>query len=199
MLTRTELLRHIAKVADVDTGYLDTFFDYFTLVQLKKNEMLTATGSGISPFALVKDGYLMTYTQPLDQSMYVLQFCMEGWWTGDLGSFHYGRACTQYIKALEESEVFCIDKVQFDKMLSELPALERYFRVLFQNSIIAHQERMVEYYAHTAIDRYQALIGRHPRIEQVASQKYIAAYVGITPEFLSTLKRRNMLRNRAGI
>lgn len=196
MLTRTELIRHIAGIAEIPTEQLHTFFDYFHLVHLRKNEKMVALGGGISPFALVKSGYLMTYTEPLHHGMYVLQFCTDGWWTGDLASFHYGRACTQHIKALVESEVFCIDKVHYDQLLRDIPSLERYFRVLFQNSIIAHQERIVETYACPAYDRYTALIRRFPTLEQVAPQKYIAAYLGITPEFLSTLRRRSMLNTQ---
>jgi hypothetical protein len=42
----------------------------------------------------------------------------------------------------------------------------------------------------TAEERYEAFINKYPGLEQRLSQKLIAAYLGITPEFLSMLRKK---------
>ena len=67
---------------------------------------------------------------------------------------------------------------------------ERYFRILFQQSLRKQQLRFIESYCDSAEKRYQTFIQVYPGIEQYVPQKYIASYLGITPEFLSKIRRR---------
>ena len=57
--------------------------------------------------------------------------------------------------------------------------------------MIAQQNRIVDHFTLTAQQRYQKLFVQHPEFLQRISQKNIASYLGITPEFLSLLRRRN--------
>lgn len=61
---------------------------------------------------------------------------------------------------------------------------------MMQYSYIREQRRSLELITEDASTRYVNLINRYPGIEQDASQKDIASYLGITPEFLSSLKMR---------
>jgi CRP-like cAMP-binding protein len=77
-----------------------------------------------------------------------------------------------------------------DQLLDKYPKFERYFRILFQNSLITHQDRIVQNFSDTAEDRYEQFRQKYPSLEQYVPLKYIASYLGITPEFLSKIRRR---------
>ncbi len=190
MLTRKEILAHLGKYAPLSPEEGDLFFDCFEYRQIKKNAFVVEKDQQSSPFILIKSGYLMTYSEPVLGQPKVLQFGTDMWWTGDIVSFHTGTPCTQHVKALEDAEIFVIHKSDFELLLEKLPQLERYFRILFQNSMVAHQKRLIESHVLSAKEQYEAFIERFPGIEQVAPQKYIASYLGITPEFLSMMKAK---------
>ncbi|WP_204351451.1 Crp/Fnr family transcriptional regulator, partial [Providencia stuartii] len=68
---------------------------------------------------------------------HILQFALEGWWIADLYSFLTDETSAYNIEALEESELLMIAKPSWDILLDRVPLLERYFRILLQNNLIA--------------------------------------------------------------
>jgi CRP-like cAMP-binding protein len=93
---------------------------------------------------------------------------------------------------LAESEVFLLPRNNMDNLFEQIPKFERYFRIIFQNSLVTHQQRIMQSYSYTADDRYLAFREKYPSLEQYVPLKYIASYLGITPEFLSKVRRKLM-------
>ena len=120
-----------------------------------------------------------------------IQFDIENHWFGDSQSFEHRTPATYNFQALEETTVLAINKTNWDKLSNEISAFGDYTRLLFRNSMIAQQNRIVDHFTLTAQQRYQKLFVQHPEFLQRISQKNIASYLGITPEFLSLLRRRN--------
>ena len=79
-------------------------------------------------------------------------------------------------------------------MLDNYSKFDRYFRTDFQHALMRHQLRFVEGHSMSAEDRYHSFTRIYPGIEQYIAQKYIVSYLGITPQFLSKIKR-TPLRN----
>ena len=75
-----------------------------------------------------------------------------------------------------------------ENLLLEIPKLERYWRILHINAFISQQERVMHMISKTAEVRYLDFIQKFPDAELRISQKHIASYLGITPEFLSKMK-----------
>jgi hypothetical protein len=62
--------------------------------------------------------------------------------------------------------------------------------LILQNAFIAQQQRINQNLAFTAERRYLHFIEKYPKLEQRIPQKQVAAYIGITPVFLSMLRRK---------
>jgi CRP-like cAMP-binding protein len=88
--------------------------------------------------------------------------------------------------------VLLLPKSHMDQLLNEAPVFEKYFRIIFQNSLITHQNRIIQSYSSTAEERYLAFREKYSTLEQYVPLKYIASYLGITPEFLSKVRRKLM-------
>ena len=121
-------------------------------------------------------------------------FAFAGWWITDMASFSNALPSTTSIVALEDTECLQLTCRQFDQILTEIPKLERYFRILMQNAYIREQQRVRETISLPAAERYTQLIDRYPQLEQRVSQKNVASYLGITPQALSTLRRKRKER-----
>lgn len=158
--------------------------------RVKQGEFIEKAGEITRYFIHVQSGCLMTYYTDRDGTDHVIQFSTAGWWTGDLHSFTKQTPSSYSTRALAESEVFYLPKDDMDQLLERYPKFERYFRILFQNSLVTHQERIIQNFADTAEDRYEQFRKKYPSLEQFVPQKYIASYLGITPEFLSKIRKR---------
>lgn len=158
--------------------------------RLKQGEFVETVGKITSNFIFVNSGCLMTYFTDAEGTDHVIQFAMAGWWTGDLHSFTKDEPSIYSTRALADSEVFYLPKTDMEALLQKFPKLERYFRILFQNSIVSHQHRLIQNLSVTADQRYENFSKRYPSLEQYVPLKYIASYLGITPEFLSKIRRK---------
>jgi CRP-like cAMP-binding protein len=74
--------------------------------------------------------------------------------------------------------------------MERLPQMERYFRILLQNNLIATQRRLISSLSHTAEEKYNQLINSCPSIAQRIPQHMMASYLGITPETLSRIRKQ---------
>lgn len=171
---------------------------FFTSViipaRLKQGEFAETAGKVTSSFIYVNSGCLMSYFTDADSHDHVIQFALSGWWTGDLHSFTRQEPSIYSTRALTDSEVFYLPKDDMEQLLEKFPKLERYFRILFQNSIVAHQHRLILNFSVAAEERYDQFQKKYPALEQYVPLKYIASYLGITPEFLSKIRKRRAER-----
>jgi CRP-like cAMP-binding protein len=89
---------------------------------------------------------------------------------------------------MEVCELLLISKSSWDMLLDKVPAFERYFRILIQNSLIATQRRLMSSMSESAEEKYTKLINNFPGCLQRIPQHMIASYLGITPETLSRIR-----------
>lgn len=61
----------------------------------------------------------------------------------DMLSFLSIQPFTYHIYAIEDSGLLLISRSDFEDMLLEVPVMERFFRILFQNNIISKERRLI--------------------------------------------------------
>ncbi len=119
-----------------------------------------------------------------------LLFAVENWWIGDIGSFHSNEPSKLYVEALENSVILQIKKEDQLKLFVDYPKFNRIFRVLAENAVVSLQNRILQNISLTAEERYQDFQKRYPHFFNRISNVQIASYLGVTPEFLSTIRKR---------
>jgi len=167
-------------------------FDYaktlFIPKKLRKKRFLFGEGDVCKYTIFVEKGLLRSFTVDEKGAEHILQFSLEGWWSADLYSFLTGEPSPYYVEALEDSELLMITKPSWDLLLKEVPAFERYFRILIQNNLISTQRRLIGSFSETAEEKYSKLLREFPDIIQRVPQHMIASYIGITRETLSRIR-----------
>jgi CRP-like cAMP-binding protein len=94
------------------------------------------------------------------------------------------------LQAMEKSQLVEVSIEASRKLLAHSPKFEAVARAAMESELINHQ-RMVEYLlAENPETRYDLLLEENPDIFQRVPQRYIASYIGIKPESLSRIKRR---------
>ena len=153
-----------------------------------KKQYLLQDGDVCKYTAFVEKGLLRTFTVDGKGNDHVLQFSMEGWWIADLYSFYTGEISSYNIEALEDCELLLITEPNYEILLNKIPILERYFRILIQNNLIATQRRLMDSMSVQAEEKYLKLIDNFPDCLQRIPQHMIASYLGITRETLSRIR-----------
>lgn len=162
--------------------------------KLRKRQYLLQQDDVCKYTAFVEKGTLRLYMVDDKGIEHIVQFALEGWWISDLYSFFTGEPSIFNIDALEDAELLLITQPAEEKLMQQVPQLERYFRLLTQNSLIAMQRRLVGTLSQSAEEKYTKLIDTYPDIIQRVPQHMIASYLGITPETLSRVRKAMALR-----
>ncbi len=156
----------------------------------KAKSMLLNAGEICKYSYFINSGLLRSFNINDHIVEHVLSFACEGWWIGDMYSLLLQKPGNLFIEVLEDAEVVLLSKVNQEQLYLEIPKLERFFRIITENSLVAHQERIMDNLSLSAEERFEKFCKRYPTLLQKVPQKHIASYIGVTPEFFSKLKSR---------
>ena len=181
------IFKHFARHIELNPDEKTLIQNVLRFKKYRKKQFLLQEGEVCkAQFFLVK-GAVRLYQISEDGKEAIVQFAFEDWFIADLVSYFTQTPSEYAIDALEDVEVLILDKVDLEELYHKVPKLERYFRIIFQNALVASQWRHTMM-KKSAEDRYQAFIKRFPFMEQRLAQHHIASYLGITRETLSRLR-----------
>ena len=156
----------------------------------KQGELIIQSGDTARYMLYVNSGYLMTYFTDKEGMDHVIQFATSSWWSGDIHSVSDQPKTIYSTRALSDGEVLLLPRLAHQQLLEKYIRFEKYFRIQFQRSVMRNQLRLIESYSSSAEERYLAFVNTFSGMEQYVPQKYIASFLGITPEFLSKVRKK---------
>lgn len=142
--------------------------------------------------AFIIKGCVKTYFIDKNGFEVILTFATENWWISDITSFHEQKPSKMFIETIEETELLILTPQTKQTLLSHIPALERMFRLMVQRHLGTYQERLFSNIALSAEERYDIFLKKFPDLPQRIPQHLIAAYLGISAEFLSRIRKRKL-------
>ncbi|MBD3864683.1 Crp/Fnr family transcriptional regulator [Olleya marilimosa] len=187
----TKLLKHnILKHITLSTKELENFCILFNQKDVKKKQFLMREGEVCKFEGFVTKGLFRVFHIDSNGFEQVLYFAQENWWITDIDSFTNETPTQLYIQALEDSQVLLISKKDKELAYINIPKIEKLFRIMTQKTHIALQQRMIDNLSKTADQRYVDFIQKYPNLFQRLTNVQIAAYLGISHEFLSKIRRK---------
>ena len=161
--------------------------------QIKAKTILLNAGDICKNSYFVNSGVLRSFTINNHIVEHVLNFACEGWWMADLYSLISQKPGNLFIEAVSDCEIVMLSKKDQEELYLEIPKMERFFRILTENALVANQQRIMDNLSLPAEARFDKFCKRFPSLVMQVPQKQIASYIGVTPEFFSKMKA-NMLR-----
>ena len=158
--------------------------------RVKRRQYILQEGDFCKHNTFVLEGCFKMYFVDDNGKEHNLQFAIENWWIGDIGSFHNEEPSKLYIEAIENSVILQIKKEDQLRLFVDYPKLNRIFRMLAENAMVGLQQRTIQNISSTAEERYLDFLKRYPQFFNRISNVQIASYLGVTPEFLSAIRKK---------
>jgi CRP-like cAMP-binding protein len=184
------LLTNVSRHISLNAEEIAFFTSLLRSKSLKTGESLLREGNICRHESFVVKGCLKTYYLDENGSEHIIDFSIEEWWADDLYSLLTQTPSKSNIKAIEDSDLVQISKPDLELLYQKIPKFERFFRILFQNAFITQREQINQALSASAEERYLLFMRQKPYAEKRFSQKDIASYLGVTPQFLSALRKR---------
>jgi len=182
------IIAHIKDVIDIDLAEQSYFLSLLKYKKVRRRQYILQAEDICRYETYIINGCMRSYFIDGDGIEHVMMFAIENNWIGDGLSFSNSIPSSVNIDALEESEIFQIDKPSLEALYEKVPAFERFFRIKFQTAFIAEQQRVICNFTKSALNRYLTFLERFPALEQRVPQHQIASFLGITPQFLSQVR-----------
>lgn len=182
-----EYFNHILPLDEREVAIIE---EIFKQRRIKKRQFILQEGDICKYNTFVVEGCFKMYFVDLNGKAHNLQFAIENWWIGDIGSFHTEMPSQLNVEALENSIILQIKKEDQLKLFVDYPKFNRIFRVLAENAIVSLQQRVLQNISSTAEERYVDFLQRYPQLFNRISNVQIASFLGVTSEFLSTIRKK---------
>ena len=186
------LIKQIRRYVELNEHEVQTLCKYVKRAALKKREYLLTEGQICRAFYFVETGCLRMFFINNKSAEQITQFALDGWWISDYFSFIDNKPSEYYIQTIEKSEILSIDVLSLDDLIKETPQMERYFRIIMQKAVAASQLRIKYMYEMTKEEFYIHFSTSFPDFVQRVPQYMIASYLGLTPEYVSELRKKKL-------
>jgi len=187
------IIQNISKIISLTPEEEQLFLSKTETRHYKTKTILQNAGQVCKEGYFVNSGLLRSFNINDNIVEHVLSFACEGWWISDMYSLLSQKPGNLFIEVLEDAEIVVLSKENQDQLYLEIPKLERFFRILIENSLVANQERLMDNLSLSAEERFEKFCKKYPTLIQKVPQKQIASFIGVTPEFFSKMKSK-MLR-----
>ena len=168
----------------------ESFAEKGEIIKTKKNEILKKYGEREKYlyFIIEGSGGIVLFH---NNNYLCIDLCYEGDFFGDYLSFITNQITDLEVITFESSKLFRISKTNFQELSNT-----EYGRLICQiasdSSFIHKQTQQLELLTKTAEQRYIQMLEKHPMIIQRTPNKFIASYLGITPESFSRIRKKIM-------
>jgi CRP-like cAMP-binding protein len=189
------IIQNVSSHIKLENDEKEIFISMLKQQQVKRRQLFLHEGEVCRVSAFVVTGCMRGFSIDTNGFEHVLNFAGPGWWIADMYSLISQKPGTLNIEALEDTEILTLSKIDQEKLYKQVPAFERFFRIIIENSLVSYQQRLMDSLSLTAEERYSNFCKRYPSLVNDLPAKQIAAYIGVTPEFFSKMKH-NLLKKQ---
>jgi CRP-like cAMP-binding protein len=179
--------RRIVKFPDQDFLKLTPLIER---IAVKKNEHLLKAGDISKKVYFVEEGCLRQYLINTNGEERTIYFKVESGWCSELVSFLNNSPTALNIQALEDSHLIAFNKKNWIYAVTHIPSFTMYFIKAQQETNYMLKKRLGEATIETPEEKYVRFLKEEPQLLLRLPLFQIAAFLGITPETLSRVRKK---------
>ncbi|WCO00960.1 Crp/Fnr family transcriptional regulator [Psychroserpens ponticola] len=189
MRTDNSKIKEIFKDLPFSDEQIKVIESVFHKVNFKKGNTILIANDKVEYQYYILSGCLRAYHTDKQGKEYTVQFGIKDWWISDYTAFFSDSKAIMTIEVIQDATLYRISKDDKEKLYSQIPAIENFFRIKLERAFAAFQKRILSNLSQTATERYSNFIKTYPNIEKLVKNYHIASYLGITTESLSRIRK----------
>ncbi|MEM7297875.1 MAG: Crp/Fnr family transcriptional regulator, partial [Bacteroidota bacterium] len=158
--------------------------------KVKRKSFIVQPGFVCKHQSHIVQGAMRSFFINPDGNEHTIAIAIDDWWISDFYSYTSQTPADLYVEALEDSTIQQIAYDKVERICEEHPRFERFFRLVAQKAFAYSQRRALANIGKTAEERYLEYAEMYPQIIQRVPQYVLASYLGMTPEFLSKIRKK---------
>nr|WP_299338627.1 Crp/Fnr family transcriptional regulator [Allomuricauda sp.] len=183
------LFGNIARYVTLSQDEKELIAAIIHITPIKRRQFIDQPGY-ISPYRnYIVKGAFRSFFLDKDGKEHTVQIAIEDWFVSDFYSYITRTPATLFVEALEDSTLLQMKYEDIEPLCGKIHALSEYFRVSTEKAFAYSRNRALSNLSMTAEERYLKLTSMYPGIVNRVPQRIIASYLGITPEFLSKIRK----------
>jgi len=168
---------------------LDLIDNYFEEKTLKKKAFLLQDDKVCDFIAFISEGSIRHF-HIKDGAEKTCDISFDNSWVTDFQSLTYDTVAKMNLQAMEVTKVFVIKKQNLYNLYKECSKYETFGRLMAEQVAMRATEIAMSLSSDKPEERFQNLIKKQPDLFQRVPQKYIANFLGVSPESLSRIRNR---------
>lgn len=186
-------MEEIRKQLDLITKQSEEDWCFFSArlqpVTFPKNSIILKEGEIEHYLSYVERGIIRLFIPQLENDV-TLGFIFPGGFLSAYDSFLIQRPCQYQVHALTEAKLWRINFQDLQEVYAHTKVGNEIGRKCAENLFLIKSRRELSLLNKTAEQRYLELFSQRPELIAHIPLKYIASYIGITPQALSRIRRR---------
>lgn len=181
----------------VNNVYKDLNQDIWTLVEpllelktYEKSTPILKVNEVEEYIYFMKSGSVRFYIPRENEDDLTFGFAFEDEFVSAYDSFLSGEPCEYQLETITETTVLRLSKENLTKLYENTNFGNPLGRIIAESLFIKKKDREMSLLMRTAGQRYSDLFSSHPKLIKEIPLKYIASYIGITPQALSRIRSR---------
>lgn len=170
--------------------------NYFEIKELKKKEFLLNDGSACNFIGFIADGTIRHF-HIKDGIEKTCDISFNNAWVTDFQSFIHNSACRMNLQCMEHTTLFLIRKDNLYQLYRECQQFETFGRLMAEEVAQRATDIAMSLSSEKPEERFQNLLQKQPDLFQRVPQKYIANFLGVSPESLSRIRKRILTRSKS--
>lgn len=189
-----KLISHFNSYIALSSEEINAVSTRATERKIKRRQFVLQENDHCKHQNFIVQGCFKMYSVDNNGKEHNIQFGAENNWLTDIGSLHSNKRSKLFIEALEPSIIIQIELWDLVFLFENYPKFNRIFRVIIENNFVALQERVLHNISYTAEERYISFLNQYSNLSNRLRNTEIASYLGITPEFLSVIRKNISLK-----
>jgi CRP-like cAMP-binding protein len=187
----------IKTMIDISETELDALLSGASVRIYKPQEFLNKPNKIANDVYFINKGILRVLITDHDGEDHTIHFALEHQFIADYTSFLCKTPSISALQAIEETEVVVLPRAAIDWGYANLKEGQKLGRLIAEYYFTYQDNRIINQYARTPKQRYDAITDVFPNIHNRVPQYMIASYLGISPIHLSRLKKEEFKKYKS--